>query len=137
MLAMHMQVLGDNLLALIKAYDYNGIPIPAVRRIARQVLVAMDYLHTTCHIIHTDLKPENIMLTQTLRPRKWLPTPSAPGPGPSRLGNGECFTSERPILGSHRHMCVDTTYTQQGIVFTCINVHHVRSCSDQASLLIG
>ena len=31
------QVLGDNLLALIKAMDYRGIPIPVVKRIAWQV----------------------------------------------------------------------------------------------------
>ena len=70
------QVLGDNLLALIKEYNYRGIPIPLARRIARQVLVALHYLHTTCQIIHTDLKPENIMLTQALRPRKRPPPPA-------------------------------------------------------------
>ena len=32
-----VQVLGDNLLALIKAMDYRGIPIPIVKRITRQV----------------------------------------------------------------------------------------------------
>ena len=31
------QVLGDNLLALIKAMDYRGIPIPIVKRITWQV----------------------------------------------------------------------------------------------------
>eukprot|EP00124_Ichthyophonus_hoferi_P002202 Ihof_evm4s141 gene=Ihof_evmTU4s141 len=33
-----------------------------VRDIARQVLAGCDYLHTKCHIIHTDIKPENILL---------------------------------------------------------------------------
>lgn len=31
------QVLGDNLLSLIKLHDYRGIPIPTVKRITRQV----------------------------------------------------------------------------------------------------
>lgn len=36
-----------------RLYDHRGIPLPVVRRLARQVLVALDYLHTQCHIIHT------------------------------------------------------------------------------------
>ena len=28
-----------------------------------QVLEGLDYLHTKCKIIHTDIKPENILLT--------------------------------------------------------------------------
>jgi len=38
-------VLGDNLLALIKHFDYRGIPIPVVRNMARDMLVGLDYLH--------------------------------------------------------------------------------------------
>lgn len=67
---MVFEVLGDNLLTLIRLYDHRGIPLHVVRRLARQVLVALDYLHTQCHIIHTDLKPENVMLTQPVKPRK-------------------------------------------------------------------
>lgn len=94
-------MLGDNLLALIKAYNYRGIPIPIVRRIAKQVLVALDYLHTTCHIIHTDLKPENIMLTQALRPRtqeRSRPAPQSP-PRPSHLSNGASIKVDCDKLG--------------------------------------
>jgi hypothetical protein len=38
-------VLGENLLSLIKHYDYRGIPIPIVRNITRQMLIGLDYLH--------------------------------------------------------------------------------------------
>jgi len=55
-------VYGQNLLALIKAYDYKGIPLPVVKSIARQVLLSLDYIHTKLNIIHTDLKPENVVL---------------------------------------------------------------------------
>ncbi len=34
-----------------------------------QVLHALDYLHADCGLIHTDLKPENVMLRRALRPR--------------------------------------------------------------------
>lgn len=52
-ICMVFEVLGDNLLALIKHYNYRGIPIPFVRKLARQVLVGLDYLHAKCKIIHT------------------------------------------------------------------------------------
>ncbi|KAG2432364.1 hypothetical protein HYH02_012937 [Chlamydomonas schloesseri] len=75
------EVLGDNLLALIKRYDYRGIPIPVVRNLAQQMLVALDYMHRCCDIIHTDFKPENVMLVEPLRDRTWvIPDPSAPQP---------------------------------------------------------
>uniref|UniRef100_T1J8W1 non-specific serine/threonine protein kinase n=1 Tax=Strigamia maritima TaxID=126957 RepID=T1J8W1_STRMM len=41
-----------------------GFPITKVKNIIRQVLEGLDYLHTTCKIIHTDIKPENICLNQ-------------------------------------------------------------------------
>ena len=56
---MVFEILGVNLLEIMKRYDYKGIPMPLVRRIAKQVLVGLDYLHRVCKIIHTDLKPEN------------------------------------------------------------------------------
>jgi serine/threonine-protein kinase SRPK3 len=34
---MVFEMLGANLLSLIKAYNYQGIPIPIVKRIAKQV----------------------------------------------------------------------------------------------------
>jgi serine/threonine-protein kinase SRPK3 len=62
---MAMEVLGKNLLNLIKKYDYRGIPIPIVRRLARQLLLGLDYMHRVCNIIHTDLKPENVVFALT------------------------------------------------------------------------
>lgn len=56
------EVLGCNLLKLIIKSNYNGIPIINVKRIMRQVLEGLDYLHTKCKIIHTDIKPENILV---------------------------------------------------------------------------
>lgn len=36
-----------------RLYEHRGIPLPAVRYLTRQLLVALDYLHTRCQIIHT------------------------------------------------------------------------------------
>ena len=60
---MVFEVLGANLLKVIKHYDYMGLPIPLVKLIVRQVLEGLKLLHEDCGIIHTDLKPENILLS--------------------------------------------------------------------------
>eukprot|EP00195_Chlamydomonas_chlamydogama_P006321 CAMPEP_0202894760 /NCGR_PEP_ID=MMETSP1392-20130828/4082_1 /ASSEMBLY_ACC=CAM_ASM_000868 /TAXON_ID=225041 /ORGANISM="Chlamydomonas chlamydogama, Strain SAG 11-48b" /LENGTH=652 /DNA_ID=CAMNT_0049579543 /DNA_START=42 /DNA_END=2000 /DNA_ORIENTATION=+ len=73
---MVFEVLGENLLALIKHYDYRGIPVPVVRNLARQMLIGLDYLHREREIIHTDFKPENVMLCDPLYERVWA-LPSA------------------------------------------------------------
>ncbi|XP_059480838.1 SRSF protein kinase 1 isoform X2 [Neocloeon triangulifer] len=62
---MVFEVLGVNLLKLIIRSNYQGIPLANVRTIIRQVLLGLDYLHTKCKIIHTDIKPENILLCVT------------------------------------------------------------------------
>ncbi|XP_031784866.1 SRSF protein kinase 3 isoform X3 [Nasonia vitripennis] len=59
---MVFEVLGHNLLKLIIKSNYRGIPRNNVKRIIRQVLEGLDYLHNTCQIIHTDIKPENVLI---------------------------------------------------------------------------
>ena len=57
-----MESLGDNLLTLVKLYDYRGIPMEVVKMVARNTLEALNFLHSELQIIHTDLKPENVLL---------------------------------------------------------------------------
>ncbi len=63
---MVFETMGSNLLSLIKKYNYRGIPIEICKRIALQTLIGLDYLHKKCKIIHTDLKPENMLLAPTV-----------------------------------------------------------------------
>ncbi|KAL0483103.1 hypothetical protein AKO1_014996 [Acrasis kona] len=58
------EVMGENLLSLIREYDYKGIPLDRVRVIMRHVLQGLDLMHRQCSIIHTDLKPENVIQKQ-------------------------------------------------------------------------
>ncbi|XP_072026104.1 SRSF protein kinase 3-like isoform X4 [Amphiura filiformis] len=60
---MVFEVLGNNLLKPIIQSRYMGLPIQQVKSIIRQTLEGLDYLHTKCKIIHTDIKPENILLS--------------------------------------------------------------------------
>ncbi|ETW09526.1 CMGC/SRPK protein kinase, variant [Aphanomyces invadans] len=65
-MCMVFEMLGDNLLTLIKRYDYKGIPIPLLKIMTKQMLEGMAFLHDQCKIIHTDLKPENVLLNKSL-----------------------------------------------------------------------
>ncbi|CAK65421.1 unnamed protein product (macronuclear) [Paramecium tetraurelia] len=59
---MVFEILGVNLLEIIKQYEFRGCPMNIVRRMAQQLLIGLDYLHRICGVVHTDLKPENILL---------------------------------------------------------------------------
>mmetsp|Transcript_19763 Transcript_19763/g.26813 ORF Transcript_19763/g.26813 Transcript_19763/m.26813 type:complete len:766 (-) Transcript_19763:394-2691(-) len=61
-MCMIFEVLGPNLLSLIKRYHYQGLPIKVVKHVVRHVCRGLQFLHDECQIIHTDLKPENILL---------------------------------------------------------------------------
>ncbi|XP_022995743.1 serine/threonine-protein kinase SRPK-like isoform X3 [Cucurbita maxima] len=67
---MVFEYLGDNLLTLIKYADYRGIHLHMVKEICFHILVGLDYLHSKLSIIHTDLKPENVLLSSMIDPSK-------------------------------------------------------------------
>ncbi|XP_073841626.1 serine-arginine protein kinase at 79D isoform X5 [Musca autumnalis] len=56
------EALGCSLYKLIVKNNYQGLALAQVRNIIKQVLEGLDYLHSKCNIIHTDIKPENILL---------------------------------------------------------------------------
>ncbi|KAJ1926163.1 serine/threonine protein kinase, CMGC [Tieghemiomyces parasiticus] len=60
---MVFEVLGENLLSLIRRYrKRGGLPVPLVKDVARQILLGLDYMHEACRVIHTDMKPENVLV---------------------------------------------------------------------------
>ncbi|KAI9511789.1 kinase-like protein [Russula earlei] len=54
--------LGANLLSLIEKNRRKGVPPCLVKSISKQVLLGLQYLHDECDLVHTDIKPENIMM---------------------------------------------------------------------------
>jgi serine/threonine protein kinase len=53
-----------NLFEVIKETTYKGLDFPKIRTISKQILFALSLLSLkSIRVIHSDLKPENIMLT--------------------------------------------------------------------------
>ncbi|CAO3644345.1 unnamed protein product [Cunninghamella blakesleeana] len=59
---MVFEVLGETLLSVMKSFNFRGLPIPLVKRITQQILKGLEFLHNDCGIVHTDIKPENILI---------------------------------------------------------------------------
>ncbi|XP_019121951.2 SRSF protein kinase 3 [Larimichthys crocea] len=57
-----LELLGPDLRSWQLCFGNPGLMWPSVKQIVTQVLQGLDYLHTQCKIIHTDIKPENILL---------------------------------------------------------------------------
>jgi len=89
------EVLGDNLLLLLKRCPNRRLPLGSVQLIARDVLRGLDFLHRHCHIIHTDLKPENVLLAGT-DPR--LAMALATGRGLERIYRQEGQACPAPVV---------------------------------------
>ena len=66
---MVFELLGVNLLSVIRKSEYHGLPVDAVRAMTKQICLGLDFLHRKCAIIHTDLKPENVLLKRARAPR--------------------------------------------------------------------
>ncbi|PXF50095.1 Serine/threonine-protein kinase SRPK [Gracilariopsis chorda] len=60
-ICMVFEFLSKSVLSLIKRFNYRGAPLCLTRKISRQILHGLNYIHEACGIVHTDLKPENVL----------------------------------------------------------------------------
>ncbi|KAJ2989274.1 hypothetical protein NUW54_g8838 [Trametes sanguinea] len=61
-LCLAMEPLLEDLRLFSLRWKNRLLPLPAVRHLARQIVLGLLYLHDECNIIHTDIKPANILL---------------------------------------------------------------------------
>ncbi|NXC49844.1 SRPK kinase, partial [Penelope pileata] len=60
---LQLWALGPSLRCLMGSYAAQGLPLPFVKKSLQQVLAGLHFLHERCRIIHTDIKPENVLLS--------------------------------------------------------------------------
>jgi len=56
-------LMGENLLALVRHYEDEGLPVKMVKKIAADTLRGVAHIHSR-NIIHTDIKLENVLLSR-------------------------------------------------------------------------
>ena len=61
-----LELLGPDLLQCLRATGDMGLCLDNVKLVMRQVLQGLDFLHSQAGIIHTDIKPENVLLAGAL-----------------------------------------------------------------------
>ncbi|KAM3617649.1 uncharacterized protein V6R79_009258 [Siganus canaliculatus] len=87
-----LELLGPDLRSWQLCFGNPRVMQPSVKQILTQVLQGLDYLHTHCKIIHTDIKPENILLCLDEQSHQ---VPAGGGSSSSVKGGNQAKSTER------------------------------------------
>ena len=90
---------------------------------SHQVLLGLDYLHSECGIIHTDIKPENILLCVSEAYVKKLAAEGA-----KSKSAGKC----NPCILVSMYLCMYVRIQNDELVFSIVNTH-VHTCTHMYS----
>ncbi|KAJ5927546.1 hypothetical protein N7516_009319 [Penicillium verrucosum] len=61
-ICMVFDALCEPLWMLKRRFEGNIIPLDVLKPVSKLILEGLQYIHTECHVIHTDLKSDNILL---------------------------------------------------------------------------
>ncbi|KAI3319512.1 kinase-like protein [Xylariaceae sp. AK1471] len=56
------RAMGPDMSKFRRVFPKSRIPVPLMKGISRQLLLALAFLHDTCQVIHSDIKPQNILI---------------------------------------------------------------------------
>ncbi|POR39117.1 Uncharacterized protein TPAR_00676 [Tolypocladium paradoxum] len=70
------KAMGPDMSTYRRLFPNLRIPLHLMKQISRQLLLSLSYLHDTCRVIHTDIKPQNILVETPAINRMFEQAPS-------------------------------------------------------------
>lgn len=108
------EVLSKSLLSALKRFNFKGLPLHLVKKVSRQILVGLQYIHETCGIIHTDIKPENILFIPHRKERESMQTATKTHAVLMRNVDNERDAAAAGVKYSHEEN-IDLTYDSANV----------------------
>ncbi|XP_034052371.1 SRSF protein kinase 3 [Gymnodraco acuticeps] len=93
-----LELLGPDLRSWQLCFGNPGLAQRSVKQILTQILQGLEHLHTQCKIIHTDIKPENILLCMEEQSHK---APTGESSSSSVLNGKEAKSTEKGQINSY------------------------------------